>query len=214
MHIQHTQLSDLSKVALCHRQAFPNALSAQMGNEFVRKMLEWYVVSERGILIHINDDTGTTVGYLGAIITKEPGLMGSVSSISQYAFSTFVKSYFLKPWLFFHKENLKKFPYAFKNILIRMGIKSTLKTIPQYDLTSFKPFLGLVVIGVRKEDQGKGFGSLLLSEFEKLAKNTPGIQRIQLSVKSENIKAIKAYVRNGWLLTKEESNKKQFSKEL
>jgi GNAT superfamily N-acetyltransferase len=62
----------------------------------------------------------------------------------------------------------------------------------------FKTSRGLVVIGVDPKYHGKGVGSLLLQEFERLAK-LDGVQKITLSVKPENLKAIKSYTKNGWL---------------
>ena len=58
--------------------------------------------------------------------------------------------------------------------------------------------MGLIVIGLTKDNQGKGIGSTLLNEFEKRAKNNIDIKKISLSVKPENLNAIKAYSKNGW----------------
>ena len=72
--------------------------------------------------------------------------------------------------------------------------------------------MGLIVIGLKKEYQGEGIGSLLLNEFENKAKNNIDIEKISLSVKPENINAIKAYSKNGWKIIKTTKDSVQFAK--
>jgi GNAT superfamily N-acetyltransferase len=190
-----TKFEDLNKIVDCHKSAFPNSLSSKMGYSFIHKMMEWYIVSDRGVLFHIVDDNNELMGYCGGIITEKQGLHGAVSSISQYSFNTFLMSYLKKPWLILHNENIKKIPYIIKNILLKFGLyKGNSKT----KVKNFYPFMGLVVIALKKEIQGKGIGAILLSEFETRAKNRDGIKKISLSVKLENINAIRAYKKNGW----------------
>ncbi len=62
---------------------------------------------------------------------------------------------------------------------------------------AFIPSMGLVVIGVLPEYQGKGYGSVILREFERRALEK-GFKRINLSVRRDNEKAISAYLKNGW----------------
>ena len=80
---------------------------------------------------------------------------------------------------------------------MKLGLKKR-KILDKEINKLFVPFWGLVVIGVDPAFQGKGIGSMLLQEFEKLAKED-GVKRIFLSVKIENSKAIKSYERNNWL---------------
>lgn len=190
-----TKSKDLINIVKCHKSAFPNALSSKMGTPFILKMMEWYLTSDRGILFHIENKNNEIIGYCGGIITKQKNLHGAVTSISQYAFNTFVISYLIRPWLIFHPENFKKITSIKKNILIKFGLYKTLETINKEE---FIPFMGLVSIGLKKENQGKGIGSILLTEFEKRAKNDNEIKRISLSVKLQNTNAIKAYSKNGW----------------
>lgn len=214
MKLLKSELSDLPEIAACHKDAFPDSLSTKQGSPFISKMMEWYITSDRGVLYHVMDDEGEMAGYCGGIITRKPGLLGAVSSISQYAFKDFLRSYLRKPWLFFHVENLKKFPYIVKNLLIKFGLKKKVTLVSAKENADFQPFMGLVVIGVKNKYHGKGYGSILLQEFERLAKEDGGIKRIQLSVKASNTKAIKSYLRNGWQVLKQDDQTKQLIKEI
>ena len=190
-----TKSKDLINIVKCHKSAFPYALSSKMGNTFISKMMEWYITSDRGILFHVENKNKEIIGYCGGIITKQKNLHGAVTSISQYSFNTLLISYLKRPWLIFHPENIKKIPYIRRNIIIKLGLNKPDKINKNED---FIPFMGLVVIGLRKDNQGKGIGGILLNEFEKRAKEIFKVKKISLSVKPQNTNAIKAYSKNGW----------------
>ena len=204
-----TTTKDLINIVACHKSAFPHALSSKMGNAFILKMMEWYIKSDRGVLFHLENENNEIIGYCGGIITKQKGLHGAVTSISQYSFNTLILSFLTRPWLIFHPENIKKIPTIKKNILLKFGLKKPTETLNKNE---FIPFMGLIVIGLKKENQGKGIGSILLNEFEKRALNNNDIEKIILSVKPENINAIKAYIKNGWKIGKQSDTSAQMFK--
>jgi len=214
MELLKSQLIDIPDIVGCHKDAFRDALSTKLGSSFISKMMEWYITSDRGVLYHVMDDEGEMVGYCGGIITRKPGLLGAVSSISQYAFNVFLISYLRSPWLFFHVENLKKFPHIIKNMLIKFGFKKKVIRVSSEEEEDFQPFIGLVVIGVKNKYHGLGYGSFLLQEFERVAREDGNIRRIQLSVKASNRKAIKSYLRNGWQVLKKDDQTEQLIKEI
>jgi GNAT superfamily N-acetyltransferase len=197
MIIEISKLTDLNKLADCHKRAFPQSLSSQLGGLFIKKMLSWYIFSERGILFHLIENN-EIIGYCGGIIIKKSGLPGAATSITQYCFKTFILSFFMRPWLVFHSENIKRYSFIKRNLLYKLGLKKLIIKNTQVPVIPFYPSWGLVVIGVDPKYQGKGAGSILLQEFEKLAKKD-GVQKISLSVKSINTQAIRAYTKNGWI---------------
>lgn len=196
MKIIRSTETDLAAIALCHRRTFPGSLSSQLHTSFTIKMLNWYLADDRGVLFHIQHEH-VIIGYCGAIRTLKPGLPGSSTSMAQYSFMAMMKALLLKPWLIFHVENMKRIPLIKKNILLKLGFSKAVQNVSSSS-ESFIPFWGLVVIGVDPLYQGKGVGSLLLQEFERLAR-LDGVSKINLSVKKENQKAIQTYERNGWL---------------
>lgn len=206
-----TERSDIDAIANCHMRVFPSALASHQGSAFVSKMLEWYLESERGILLQLNVD-GQPVGYCGGIKIEQPGLPGAFTSISQYAFWAFVKSTLRRPWLVFHRENIKRHRMVFRNIMIRLRLRKANTIASESDIQKFKTSWGLVVIGVDPGCQGQGIGTKLLCEFERLARAAE-VDCVQLSVKPSNQQAIKSYQRNGWQEVTRSSDSVQMRKD-
>ena len=124
---------------------------------------------------------------------------GSASGMAQYSFQAAVWAFATHPWVFFHPEVRAKWPLLWKNILVKLGLRNRVhfSAVQQQRMAS-DPRAGLVVIGVDPSYQGKGYGSLLLQEFERRAVEVYGVRKLQLSVLADNVQAIRAYERNGW----------------
>jgi len=191
--------ADLVRIAQCHRKAFPDTLSTAMGQAYVEKMLEWYLVDDRAFIFFL-EESGKCIGYCGGLKYDGKSPVGSASSMIQHSYHAAVSAMLRKPWLFVHPEFLKKYRLAFKNLWRRMlssvglpkKIASVSSTIP--------PHTGLIVIGVDPAHQGKGYGGMMLSEFERLS-NKFGYYHLMLTVRTNNEQAIKSYQRNGWSIT-------------
>lgn len=194
-----TSKKHLANVALVHMNAFPNSISSKLGQKYCIKMLEWYLISSNAFLFHFEIDS-KIVGYCGGKVAGSHG-SGSSTVMLQYTFLQAIKSMILRPWLFFNQSMITNYSIIINNILIKLKIK---KKRSQYlnkkEINNFIE-VGLVVIGVKKNKQGLGYGSKLLIEFEKRSKSL-GARKINLSVKSSNTTAIKSYSRNGWELEK------------
>lgn len=187
--------ADLARIAVCHCAAFPGSLSSALGIDYVSAMLRWYLSGENTFLFFV-EENGKCVGYCGGMVKTVWGI-GSASSMAQYSFNAAVIGFLKKPWLLFHPEMTVKFSFIVKNIINRFFRKKKLQGEPE---VIFEPYTGLVVIGVDPAFQGKGFGSILLLEFEKMTRQR-GLKKMTLSVHSDNSKAIKSYTRNGWSIT-------------
>ena len=213
MNCIESKREDLKALVRCQMLAFPDALSTKLGNRFTNKMLLWYIESDRGIIYHLELD-GEILGYVGGIKTTRPGLPGAATSITQYSFGVFLTAFFLRPWLIFHPENIKRLAFIWRNIKMKFGLSPGSRNIKtEVNNGNFLPSMGLVVIGVSPEHQGKGYGSLLLKEFESRARKE-GFKKISLSVRKENSQAITAYKRNGWLVSREGPSELYMYKEL
>ena len=194
-----SKLSDIDNIARIHVKAFPNSLSSKLGYRYSRKMISWYLEDQRGELFHL-DESGKVLGYCGGLLITSPGRHGSATSVTQYTFNALVFSFLMRPWLIFHPEIKKRLPFIMKNIRLKLKPGMPIKPAPESDGNpTFVPSMGLVVIGVDPEYQGKGYGSILLKEFERRAREK-GFRRINLSVRKDNQQAISAYLKNGWAI--------------
>lgn len=195
-------------MAVCHRAAFPGSLSTALGLNYVSVMLRWYLSSENTFLFYVENE-GKCVGYCGGMVKTVWGV-GSASSMAQYSFNAAIAGFFRKPWLIFHKEVRAKYPFILKNIFNRFFRKSKLKGEP---MIVFEPYTGLVIIGVDPSYQGKGYGTLLLQEFEKITRQR-GLKKMVLSVLTDNVQAIKSYSKNGWKIAMVNGQSTSMEKEL
>ncbi len=189
----------LPAIAACHRKAFPRALSSAMGQSYVEKMLEWYLVEPRAFLFFF-EDNGSCVGYCGGLLVDGKTAVGSASSMIQYSFNAAVRAIVSRPWLLMHVEFRKKYRLAFKNVWRKGRAWLGAPAKPSTPSVNVRPHTGLIVIGVDPGRQGEGIGSQLLIEFERQS-FLRGYRHMMLTVKSDNKTAISAYSRNGWTVT-------------
>lgn len=205
-------LDQLPAMAVCHRKAFPHALSTTMGQAYVEKMLEWYLVDPRAFIFFL-EQSGRCVGYCGGLLVDGQVAVGSASSMLQHSYSAAVRAMLKQPWLFLHVEFLKKYRLALKNSwrklrkLLGAPVSSTAPRVP------VQPHTGLIVIGVDPQFQGKGYGSILLHEFERQSM-LRGYHLMMLTVRTDNVQAIRSYERNGWKAVLSQNNSTSMEKRL
>lgn len=208
-----SSFSDIADVAHCHSAAFPSSLSSALGKTYVRHMLTWYLSTNKTFLFHIIDEHGLCAGYCGGIINDGTLGTGSASGMAQHSFYQAIWAFITHPYVVFHPEVRAKWPVLWKNIKMRLGLWPKIHSSPeQRREQATEPQIGLVVIGVDPKYQGKGYGTLLLKEFERRAVEDFGINHLHLTVRSNNIQAIRAYERNGWVKNKESSSYLQMLK--
>ncbi len=195
--ILDSNLSDLYKISLCQKKAFPKSLFTALGNKYLMKMFEWYVTSEHTILIHI-EENGACIGYCGGMINDGNLKMGSISTILQYTFKEAIIGVISKPWIIFHTALKNSYPVIFKNIKMKLGFNKKSAISHKNNNGKEYPQFGLIVIGVDGKYQGKGIGTQLLNKIELISKEK-GIKSMYLSVFANNHQAIHTYEKNGWV---------------
>lgn len=211
MNLRQAAEGDLKAVAQCHRVVFPASLTSKMGVNYLTRIFSWYLSTNKTFLFFIEND-GLVVGYCGGMIVDGTLAHGSASSMAQYTFSDAIIALAFRPWLLFHSELLMRYRLLFKNILFKM-CNWFRKSEVRSTLSNVEPYAGLVVIGVHPNFQGKGYGATLLGEFEKQSA-LKKVKRLMLSVKSENIRAIRSYMRNGWTIQRSEGKSVVMQKNL
>lgn len=188
---------DLAAIADCHRAAFPDALTSKMGKRYLRKVFSWYLSTNHTFLFFIKQ-SNTIIGYCGGMVVDGSLAHGSASSMTQHTFNEGIKALLVRPWLLLHPDFLARYKFFARNILTRIRNrfgKQEIRSAPKPKV----PHTGLVVIGVAPAFQGKGYGSVLLKEFERITLER-GLSKMILSVNSDNNQAIQSYTRNGWII--------------
>jgi len=191
-----SEILHLDGISSCHINAFPNAIFSKLGPKFLKKMFSWYFESENRLLFHIEHD-GHCIGYFGLLINNGKLKMGSTSSIIQYTFSQIITQILLNPRILLHYSFLQNFKLIVRNIKLKMFSSKKNEIIINDNNTDYFPKLGLIVIGLRKEYQGKGVGTYLLKSIDQIAHDLK-VKSIYLTVSKSNINAIKSYVNNGY----------------
>jgi ribosomal protein S18 acetylase RimI-like enzyme len=195
MEFQSAQHTDLKRIAKCHYKVFPRSLTTRMGVPYLEKIFSWYLSTDKAFLFFVEAE-GKVAGYAGGMIVDGTLAHGSASSLTQHTFNDSIKALLARPWLFFHPEFVSRYALFTRNIFTR--IRNKFQSIEvRSAVKPVEPYAGLVVIGVDPAFQGKGYGSAILTEFEKRTIHY-GLKRMLLTVNVNNEKAIKSYTRNGW----------------
>lgn len=204
--IKTATYKDLTAIAICHREAFPNSVTSLFGIHFIAQMLEWYLSAPNKFLFWIEKD-GSCIGYCGGYIMDGTDDHGSATGMSQFGFNAAFKIMLRKPWLFFHPEIRARYPFIVRNIRRKfkkaIGLEKQTHQAKADIIKSDELSAGLVVIGVSPGMHKNGIGTLLQQEFERRAKQS-GATRMELSVRVENAKAISSYKRNGWTIARDQ----------
>jgi len=185
--------SHLKRISECHKICFENSFAVKAGDKYIEKILEWFLEDENRFLFHV-ECNNKIIGYCGGFCSLYSG-DGSTSGMLQYAMPEAIKGVIRKPYLLFHPELIKRYPLIFKNI--RRKILKSKKNIPVAHHNFNESKIGLVVIGVHPEYRGKGCFELLMQQFEEECKKRNADKMI-LSVKAANTRAVAAYRKVGW----------------
>jgi GNAT superfamily N-acetyltransferase len=197
-----TSSSDIEQVISCYRTCFPNSFSVRLGGSYIRKMFEWYLAADNRYLLHVCEEHNV-IGFCGGFLPRYFG-DGSTSGMLQFAMREAVIGVLKKPWLLLHPEIVRMYPLLFRNVrrkIIGAGNQTNVKS--QESTPPNKQRAGLVVIGVLPEYRGKGIFELLMKKFEEEAV-ARGAEELDLSVKKDNTRAVKAYQRSGWKILKDD----------
>lgn len=198
----YSEPKQLKEIAACQMDCFPNSFNTALGKNFIAKTLAWFLQKDTRFLYHVTYNN-KVVGFCGGFAPQFYG-DGSSSGMLQFAFKEAVLGILKKPWLIFNKELSSYYPFIIRNIKKKLGLAKTVAATPQPTDFVFTPSVGLVVIGVHPSMRGKGIFEMLMKEFEKNALQL-NIKNCNLSVRSNNARAIAAYKKMGWQI-KSDSN--------
>lgn len=199
--LRNSTPTNLPDIAVCQMACFPASFATRLGEAYVQKTLEWFFQKPNRFMFHCEAE-GKVVGYCGGFAPQFYG-DGSSSGMLQYAFSEAIKGTLRKPWLLLHPDLYPYYPLLIKNLKRKLLKQKNVSQIPE-DNTAITQVAGLVIIGVHPLYRGGQVFTSLMQEFEKQALLLHKHQ-LNLSVKSDNSRAINAYKKVGWQIRKEEA---------
>jgi len=178
---------DLPKLVKCYKSCFAGSLTTQLGDQFLSKIIEWYIVTDEAFLFCWKDGE-KYLGFCGGKIG-----IGSSTAMLQYAFKAAFLSILGRPWIIFNPSVFSKWRFIISNI----KKKFFKKNINNKSSKKTKKSIGLITIGVLSEGRGKGIGNDLMTEFDNKVINL-GYEKAHLSAKKSNTLGINLYLRHGW----------------
>ncbi|MDP1844471.1 MAG: GNAT family N-acetyltransferase [Sediminibacterium sp.] len=188
---------ELKIIAKCRIKAFPNSFSSKLGLRYVQKMLSYYITGNN-FLIYL-ENNGECLGFVTGMVPDGDFLCSTREAIDM-TYKDILKELVFKPWLLFHPVIISNFYLVgelIRNKISGAAGSESNHTLPLETPPEILNSVGLIDIAVAPDHQKNGYGSLLLKSFEEQC-NLIGKKRMHLSVKPENIAAIKAYKKNNW----------------
>lgn len=196
--IRVIQKEDLDAIAHIHKASFHDRALSQLGFGAIKRYYKWLLTgfSEIYPLCAVNLQ-GKLAGYCFA--GQYAGSFSGFLSANKWYL---VGTVFLQPWLIFNPivlDQIKVSVRTLKKMIIRqMKHKNKLGT---KKITEGKSktatSLGILSIAVSPAFQRQGVGELLMQEVEKFA-YINCYTELHLSVRPENLPAVKFYEKLGW----------------
>lgn len=158
------------------------------------KLAEYYknLINNSDLTLVFLDENNDISGFIVAGYTVGSGVADFIKSNRLYLMSVFSRN----PSFFVEKVIA----------IVKSKLPSNQKAI------YLEPFR-LMSIAVDSQNHSKGIGGALISEFETLLKSR-GIKGYGLSVRKENVRAIKFYLKNGFHIDKETNDSVYYGKDL
>jgi GNAT superfamily N-acetyltransferase len=212
---QAAAAEELMAVARCHCAAFPHALASALGEKFVSNMLSWYPTTGKGFIIYMESEPGTVVAYCSGLYKDGSLRTGATSGMAQHSWGAAIWAILQRPGVIFHPEWREKWGIIWQNLRLRFNLSSSVLTPATFKKAmAASPYLALASIAVHPDYQDLGVGSQLLYAIEQKAITNFQVNRIQLSVRTENTKAIHFYKRRGYNTSQESAHSIQMDKNL
>ena len=184
---------DCEQIAKVHMDAFPESIFTILGKSCVLKYYQWQFseISKYDKVIYsygiVNKNKLSAYTIFGK---PRIALYGFIRNNKRFLFTKTIK--LLPLFNFYH---LKTILYGIKFYLKKKMFKSNNSNKNMVICDNDR--IGILITATIKDDDGRGFGTALMKKAEKVGKSN-GFKYITLSVRSENINAIKIYQVHGY----------------
>ena len=177
--------SDLPAVARIHREAFPRSRLTRLGQDVVVRYYGWLLEGPHLCVAELVEVDGTMAGYSFGGVFR-----GASSGFVRRHWGLLARSLVRQPGLLL-SWTLSARSARLMRLALRLGRADRPAGGPEV------PW-GLQSIAVASAFRGRGLGAQLLEAAEAHAR-ADGHRLMQLTVEPENVAAIRAYERAGWV---------------
>jgi ribosomal protein S18 acetylase RimI-like enzyme len=185
--IKDAELVDLSGMVKCHITAFPGRFMTEMGPRWLYGLYRFFIRHPAGISFVGVDSTDKTVGFA---VGGKPHIREQFLRIAIFRYS------YLIFWKFFTKSMVRN--AILKELAKKLHLKcmsSSLEDSQQENSTA--RCSNLLSICVFPEYKGTGIAGRLIESFQ-AACAAKGYDTIELSVVTDNARAIAFYKKHDW----------------
>jgi ribosomal protein S18 acetylase RimI-like enzyme len=194
--------SDISKVVKIHSMSFPNSRSTKLGEPFLQRMYQWYVLYQPHLsFVAVRDEEviGFVTGTLG---------WGGGRRRFKFAFWQIVWGFLSHPGLFLSAHMFEAWSSFIKGLL-----PARKNVLPGGHSSGMK--VTLDSIAVHPSARGLKIGQALISMFERAAESQ-GATYLSLGVEADNHAARRLYESCGWKLMQgnAEQNSVNYAREI
>lgn len=187
VHVRDVDIDDLGEIARLHREAFPESILSELGEEAVRRNYRWQIEGPHDLVAIVADDDSGTLGFLfGGVF------LGSTIG--------FVKSqrWFLARKVLLHPRILMR-GVGWNRVALGVRLLARRSAPGQSEAPEAVPrdSLGVLAIAVDPRSQGRGVGRVLIEEATRRAREL-GFSYMHLTVNPANDSAVGFYRTLGW----------------
>lgn len=188
--IREIQVENLPRVTEIHLHAFQDRALSSLGKEAVRRYYEWLLTGPHDAIALGAFEGQNLIGYCFAGLFR-----GALSGFLRKNRWYLILQVLSRPWLLGNSLIRDRIKTAFKWLYTRAG-RGKSSSPMRGDAPREKSF-GVLAIAVDPFTQRKGVGQRLMEETEKIAQQR-GFKKLNLSVATDNLKAISFYEKLGW----------------
>lgn len=179
---------DLSEVARLHRQAFPNSILSELGEEAVRRNYRWQIEGPHDLTAIVAVDGSTTCGFL----------FGGVFRGSTIGFVKSQRWFLARRVVARPRVLMRRVGWSRVMLGLRLLVRRSTSNQPEDPSAVPRRSLGVLAIAVDPATQGRGIGRALMAEATNRAVKQ-GFESMHLTVHPTNLTAVNFYRGLGWV---------------
>lgn len=190
--LKNAGLSDVQGMVSCHLEAFPGQFMAEMGAYWLSGLYTYFIKHRHGISLVAVDGTGNV---LGLAVGGEPTIRSEFLAKAVFRYAHILVWRFLSSSIV--RKKLLAEAYRRLRVVDRQVGKRNVSSVRRPNVLRSGNLLSIAVFPYCC---GTGVAGRLIESF-RTAAGEEGYDVLRLSVRNDNLRAIKFYKKHGWHVT-------------